>query len=202
MEPFLSEKGIAAVVEGRNLDTDQIIPGRFLKADRRQGYGGFLFHDLRFQANGAVLTDFILNREPFDQSTILVTDENFGCGSSREGAVYALQDFGIRALIGPSFGDIFRNNCLKNGIVPVQMDKAELASLRQNLSREPGARIEVDLVSERVVFPDGSVHALEIDPFWRTCLMEGVDDLELSMRYSRQIRDFIDDYQRSCPWAV
>src|SRR5690606_14229120 len=127
---------------------------------------------------------------------------NFGCGSSREGAVYALQDFGIRALIGPSFGDIFRNNCLKNGIVPVQMDKAELASLRQNLSREPGARIEVDLVSERVVFPDGSVHALEIDPFWRTCLMEGVDDLELSMRYSRQIRDFIDDYQRSCPWAV
>jgi len=202
MQPFKRVNGVAAIIPGRNIDTDQIIPGRFLKADRSKGYGNFLFHDLRFDAEGHEKPGFILNREPFREAPILVTDDNFGCGSSREGAVYALQDYGIRALIGTSFGDIFYSNCLKNGILPVRLDAELMRQLRGLLEGEEGAAIDIDLTALQVTFPDGSVHAFEVDPFWRTCLLEGVDDLQLTLRHSDQIEGFIADYSRAYPWAM
>ena len=202
MQPFKRVNGVAAVIPGSNIDTDQIIPGRFLKADRSKGYGGYLFHDLRFDAEGTEKPDFILNREPFREAPVLVTDENFGCGSSREGAVYALADFGIRALVGPSFGDIFYSNCLKNGILPVRLDGELVNQLRTALEAEPGATVDVDLAALQVVFPDGSRHAFEVDPFWRTCLLEGVDDLELTLRYTSEVDEFVAQYAGAHPWAM
>ncbi|PLC49848.1 3-isopropylmalate dehydratase small subunit [Pollutimonas subterranea] len=201
MQPFVCVKGIAAAIEGSNIDTDQIIPGRFLKANRAKGYGSFLFHDLRYGPDGATNPAFILNREPFNQASVLITDDNFGCGSSREGAVYALQDFGVRALIGPSFGDIFYNNCLKNGIVPVRLDPSLVHRLREMLVDNPGESVEVDLSELRIVFPDGSGHAFDMDPFWRTCMLKGVDDLELSLSHTEQIASFIDKYETVYPWT-
>lgn len=202
MEAFVRVKASAAVIDGPNIDTDQIIPGRFLKADRSNGYGRFLFHDLRFKEDGVVDPDFVLNREPYTQASILVTDDNFGCGSSREGAVYALYDFGVRALIGTSFGDIFYNNCLKNGIVPVRLEAEHVKDLRRQLASTPTAQVEVDLEAVQVVFPDGARHAFQIDPFWRTCLLQGVDDLELTLRHSADIEQFIAQYEQQHPWAV
>lgn len=202
MEAFVKVKSAAAIVDGANIDTDQIIPGRFLKADRSNGYGRYLFHDLRFKEDGSLIGDFVLNREPYSKATILITEENFGCGSSREGAVYALYDFGIRALIGPSFGDIFYNNCLKNGIVPVRLGAAQVDALREQLRNQPSAQVEVDLEGQVVVFPDGSSQAFEIDPFWRTCLLKGVDDLELTLSHGQDIQQFIERYEQACPWAA
>src|SRR5690606_18968864 len=127
---------------------------------------------------------------------------NFGCGSSREGAVYALADYGIKALIGPSFGDIFYSNCLKNGILPVRLDADLVNQLRTALEAEPGATVDVDLAALQVVFPDGSRHAFEVDPFWRTCLLEGVDDLELTLRYTSEVDEFVAQYAGAYPWAM
>ena len=191
MEAFVRVKAVAAIIDGPNIDTDQIIPGRFLKADRSKGYGGFLFHDLRFKEDGAIDTGFVLNREPYLKASILVTEENFGCGSSREGAVYALQDFGVRALIGTSFGDIFYNNCLKNGIVPVRLPAQHVEDLRRQLRNGAASQIEVDLERLCVVFPDGSARSFVIDPFWRSCLLQGVDDLELTLKYRADIERFV-----------
>lgn len=202
MEAFIKVKSVAAIIDGANIDTDQIIPGRFLKADRSKGYGRFLFHDLRFTEDGATIADFVLNRAPCMQASILVTEENFGCGSSREGAVYALYDFGIRALIGPSFGDIFYNNCLKNGVVPVRLEAGQVEALRVQLANQPGGQVGVDLDGRVVVFPDGSTQAFDIDPFWRTCLLQGVDDLELTLSHGQAIRQFIEDYEQTYPWAA
>lgn len=145
MQAFIKETALAAPILGRNMDTDQIIPARFLKMDRTAGYGPYLFHDLRFTQDGAERDDFILNQEPFRQSRILVTDDNFGCGSSREGAVYALHDYGIKALIGPSFGDIFYNNSLKNGLIPVKLPEDVVAKLRQDLLDGEARGITIDL---------------------------------------------------------
>lgn len=202
MEAFVRIKAAAAVIDGANIDTDQIIPGRFLKADRSEGYGRFLFHDLRFKDDGSVEPGFVLNQEPYTKASIFVTDDNFGCGSSREGAVYALHDFGVRALIGTSFGDIFYSNCLKNGIVPVRLEAADVAELRRQLANSADAPVEVDLEALQVAFPDGSRHAFEIDPFWRTCLLRGVDDLELTLGYHADISRFIETYEQCYPWAV
>lgn len=202
MEAFVRVKASAAIIDGANIDTDQIIPGRFLKADRSKGYGRFLFHDLRFKEDGTPDPEFVLNREPYTPASIFVTEDNFGCGSSREGAVYALHDFGVRALIGTSFGDIFYSNCLKNGIVPVRLEAAQVDDLRRQLAGTAGAQVEVDLQALQVVFPDGASHAFHIDPFWRTCLLQGVDDLELTLGYGSEIANFIDSYEQQYPWVV
>lgn len=201
MQVFICETGIAAPLEGRNIDTDQIVPARFLKVERGQGYKQIFFHDLRFDADGNEHADFILNQEPFRQASILVADVNFGCGSSREAAVYALADFGIRAVIAPSFGDIFYNNCLKNGIVPVCLDDAVVSDLRAYLREGKGCMVTVDLENLFVRFPDGSRHDYCIDPFWRDCLLKGVDDLELSLSYEQDIWRFEAQYYAEMPWA-
>lgn len=200
MKPFTEERGIAAPLEGRNIDTDQIVPARFLKQDRSKGYGHILFHDLRFDDQGAERPGFVLNRDPFRHATILVADENFGCGSSREAAVYALADFGIRAVIAPSFGDIFHNNCLKNGILPVRLDKSVVHGLQASLAQLPDPSVHVDLLQQQVTLPDGSRHAFSTDAFWRECLVKGVDDLALTLSYGEQVEGFVQSYYRQYPW--
>ena len=200
MQAFIKETALAAPILGRNMDTDQIIPARFLKMDRTAGYGPYLFHDLRFTQDGAERDDFILNQEPFRQSRILVTDDNFGCGSSREGAVYALHDYGIKALIGPSFGDIFYNNSLKNGLIPVKLPEDVVAKLRQDLLDGEARGITIDLGAELVTLPDVTEHALVIDPFWRECIMKGVDEVELTLSYMPEIKTFEDRYLAEMRW--
>lgn len=201
MKAFIRESGIAAPIEGRNIDTDQIVPARFLKVDRSQGYGRILFHDLRFDDKDIENPGFVLNNGPFRTARILVTDVNFGCGSSREAAAYALADFGIRAVIAPSFGDIFYNNCLKNGIVPVQLDERIVRTLRERLHGSVDRQITVDLEKLLVIFPDGSEHSYDIDPFWRDCLLQGMDDLELTLTHTQDIERFVTAYHTDMPWA-
>lgn len=201
MKPFTEVRGVAAPLEGRNIDTDQIVPARFLKQDRSKGYGHILFHDLRFDDQGAERPGFVLNRDPFRQATILVADENFGCGSSREAAVYALADFGIRAVIAPSFGDIFYNNCLKNGILPVRLEKAVVHGLQASLAQLPDPAVHVDLQQQQVTLPDDSRHGFSTDAFWRECLIKGVDDLELTLSYGQQVDNFVQSYYRQYPWT-
>ena len=200
MEPFIRLCGVAAPIEGRNIDTDQIIPARFIKADRAKGYGQFFFHDARFDAEGREKPDFVLNREPFRQAKIVVSDDNFGCGSSREGAVYALHDFGVRAVVAPSFGDIFYNNCMKNSVVPVELDRAVVTGLLEGLKSAAQPELCVDLEGLTVTLPDGSSHAFTIDAFWRECLMKGVDEIELTLGYLDRIDAFERDYRDEMTW--
>lgn len=201
MKAFIRESGVAVPVEGRNIDTDQIVPARFLKVDRSQGYGRILFHDLRFDEEGAEVPGFVLNQAPFREARILVADANFGCGSSREAAAYALADFGIRAVIAPSFGDIFYNNCLKNGIVPVQLDEETVRALRESLTRGDDREVTVDLESLQVTLPGGVRHSYVIDSFWRDCLLRGMDDLALTLTHTRDIEQFVADYHAEMPWT-
>ena len=200
MEPFIRQCGPAAPIVGRNVDTDQIIPARFLKSDRAKGYGQFLFHDARFDPDGREKPGFVLNREPFRHAPILVADDNFGCGSSREGAVYALHDFGVRAVVAPSFGDIFYNNALKNGVVPVQLPRGIVTSLIERLADGCDPTLCVDLEALAVTLPDGATHAFTLDPFWRECLVKGVDEIELTLGYLDRIEAFERDYRREMPW--
>ncbi|GHC66298.1 3-isopropylmalate dehydratase small subunit [Limoniibacter endophyticus] len=202
MKAFTKETAMAAVIPGENVDTDQIIPARFLKMDRAQGYGQFMFHDQRFDKDGKEIADFVLNREPFRHAKILVTDENFGCGSSREGAVYAMVDYGIRAVIGPSFGDIFYNNALKNGMIPVRLPAGQVDVLRCQIENGPVRDITIDLENSRVDLPDGTQAPIEIDPFWRECLLRGVDEIELTMGYLPQIEAFEKDYLSQMRWIT
>ena len=200
MQRLIRETAVAAPIEGRNIDTDQIIPARFLKFDRSGGYGQFLFHDLRFTPDGVERPDFILNRPPFRGARILVADDNFGCGSSREGAAYALRDFGVRAIIAPSFGDIFYNNCLKNALIPVRLPEDVVTRVRRDLMAEPGLEITVDLDNQSVVLPDGSRHDLKIDAFWRECIMKGLDEVALTLSYMPQIERFEEAYLKEAAW--
>ncbi len=200
MQAFTRETALAAVLPGDNVDTDQIIPARFLKFDRAGGYGQFLFHDLRFDADGGERPGFVLNRAPFDNAKVLVVGENFGCGSSREGAVYALCDFGIRAVIGPSFGDIFYNNALKNGLIPVRIPAAELDRLREAIQAGPDREVTVDLAAEQVSLPGGRTVPLPIDPFWRECIVKGLDEIELTFGYMNEIEAFERRHLARSPW--
>ena len=200
MESFVRRCGPAVPLEGRNIDTDQIIPARFLKMDRAGGYGQFFFHDARFDESGNEKPDFVLNREPFRGAPIIVTDDNFGCGSSREGAVYALHDYGVRAVIAPSFGDIFYNNCLKNGVVPVRLDREIVVGLLQSLAEGPHHELCVDLEEQAVTTPDGARYPFAIDLFWRECLMKGVDEIELTLGCLDRIEAFERDYRAAMPW--
>jgi 3-isopropylmalate/(R)-2-methylmalate dehydratase small subunit len=189
---FTSVTAIAAPYEPVNVDTDQIIPARFLKASRKEGYGRFLFHDLREDRN------FILNRAPYDQARILVANENFGCGSSREGAAYAFFDAGFRAIIAPSFGDIFFNNCLKNGIVPARLPAQTCLELRRLITQAPGTEVSVDLETQRV---DGK-HAFVVDPFFREMLLKGVDEIGLTLTMLAEVEAFERSYAAEAPWLA
>lgn len=211
MTPFITLDGIAAPIEGRNIDTDQIIPARFLKKSRGE-YADYLFYDLRVDTAHQLRPEFVLNQQVFQGASVLVCDENFGCGSSREAAVYALVDFGIRAVLAPSFGDIFYNNCLKNGVLPIVLSGEILDTLRQQLAQtattksleandSTGLKIAIDL-AERCVhcsyFPEPQ--RFDIDPFWQECLLKGVDEIALTLGYSEQIQAFEQQHRKNQPW--
>ena len=200
MQAFRRETARVAVLPGDNVDTDQIIPARFLKHDRAKGYGQFLFHDLRFDEKGQARPGFVLNE--VEDAKILVVGDNFGCGSSREGAVYALCDYGFRAVLGLSFGDIFYSNALKNGLIPVHLEPAAMDELRGALEAGPDLTITVDLEAERVILPGGTVAALPIDPFWRDCILEGLDEIGLTFGYGAEIDRFERQHLARQPWIA
>ena len=199
MQPFTTITAIAAPIDEPNIDTNQLCPTRFNKVPRGPQYAQVLFHDLRFTADGAE-KEFLLNAEPFRSAGIIVADRNFGCGSSRESAVYALYEFGIRCVIAPSFGDIFANNCGKNGLLPVVLPDAVTASIRGQLRMRPGATITVNLREQTVTDPAGEVHRFEIHPVRKKCLLEGLDDVERTRQYRAQIEAFEAAYRAERPW--
>ena len=195
MKPFRRLTGIAAPLPRTDVDTDQIIPKQFLKGVTRSGYGRHLFHDWRRAPDA----DFVLDRPEYRGACILLTGANFGCGSSREHAVWALRDFGIRAVVAPSFADIFRSNCLRNGVLPVALDGAVVARLTADVTDHPGRALTVDL--ERQVVDDGRGFRVtfEVDPFRKRCLLEGLDDIDLTLAHEDRIRTWEDARARAWP---
>lgn len=201
MRAFIRETSSAVAIPGVNCDTDQIIPGRFLKADRAEGYGQFLFHDIRRTEQGDLDPAFPLNQPDADAAAILVVEDNFGCGSSREGAVYALVDHGVRALIGPSFGDIFFNNALKNGLVPVRLTAEICDALSSHLARDPDVQVTVDLEAGELILPgDLGVHPIAINPFARDCILRGLDEIEMTFTFMEEITAFETARMASHSW--
>ncbi|HVM79336.1 MAG TPA: 3-isopropylmalate dehydratase small subunit [Stellaceae bacterium] len=190
MEPFKRLDAVALPMPVPNVDTDQIIPARFLRKPRKDGFGQYLFNDLRLDDAGKEKTDFVLNQPAYRGARVIVADKNFACGSSREHAVYALWDWGFRAAIAPSFGDIFYGNSLKNGFLPIVLSAEEVASLMAQIRLRPGAHIVVDLERREVVGPDGKPHRFEIDPFRRDCLLKGVDELDFTLGFRGEIEAF------------
>ena len=187
MTPFRIHKGIVAPLDRPNVDTDQIIPKQFLKRIERTGFGEFLFYDWRYNAKGEPEASFVLNADEYLGATILVAGKNFGCGSSREHAPWALLDYGFRAIIAPSFADIFANNCMKNGIVPVVLSESEVEELFRRTSDGQGYQVTVDLERRLVQDEQGFSASFVIDDFNRHCLMEGLDDIALTQQYEPQI---------------
>ena len=201
MKAFIRETSEVVVIPGVNCDTDQIIPGRFLKSDRAQGYGEFLFHDIRRTKEGQLDPAFPLNQTGAAAATILLVEDNFGCGSSREGAVYALVDHGIRAVIGPSFGDIFYNNALKNGLVPINLAANTCQALAAHLAKFKEAVVTVDLEANELVLPGTlGTHTLRIDAFARDCILRGLDEIEMTSTYIKQIKVFEAKRLACHPW--
>jgi 3-isopropylmalate/(R)-2-methylmalate dehydratase small subunit len=202
VEPFRRLTAVAAPLDLPNVDTDRIIPARFLRQPRSVGYGQFLFHDLRVRPDGREDPGFVLNRPPYRAARILAAAENFGCGSSREGAVWALAGYGIRAVVAPSFGDIFAENCLKNGLLPVVLPAGVVAALIRRLEAAPGATVTVDLAAQTVRGPDGLAHRFEIDPFRKEALLGGLDEIALTDRYREALTAFEARHVAEWPWAV
>ena len=200
MEPFTSLTAIAAPYYLPDLDTDKLIPHRYLRKPLAAGYRNFLFYDARFTPDGAVKADFVLHREPYNRARILVTGRNFGCGSTREGAVYALHDFGFRAIIAPSFADIFRSNCLQNGVLPVTLPVDVVEKLNAHIEQHPGATVAIDLPTQTVTTPDGLVHGFDIDPTRKQQLLAGLDDIGITLEHSALIDDFEREYRARRPW--
>ena len=190
MEAFQRLDAVALPVPRANVDTDQIVPARYLQKPRSDDFGAYLFRDLRFAKDGSENPQFILNQPPYRPARIVVAQRNFGCGSSREHAVWALYDYGVRAVIAPSFGDIFFSNSLKNGLLPIVLPEDTVASLLQAVQATPGSRIGVDLVSQTVTAPDGSQHAFQVDPFSRKCLLDGMDELDYTHTLGERIAEF------------
>ena len=200
MDKFVIFKAVAVPFDQANIDTNQLCPTRFNKVEKGPQYARVLFHDLRFDADGSEKPDFILNTAPYRRAGIIVAERNFGCGSSRESAVYALKTFGIRAIIAPSFGDIFFNNCLKNSVVPVVLDTDVCATMRAQLHVNIGAEITVDLEQQLVTDVGGEEHAFRIHPLRRRCLLEGLDDISLTTELAGLMQRFETAYRREFPW--
>lgn len=200
MEPFRVLEAVAVPIDEVNVDTNQLCPTRFNKVPCGPGYERILFHDRRFDAQGNEIADFVLNREPYRRARIIVAERNFGCGSSRESAVYALHAFGFRAVIAPSFGDIFASNCLKNGLLPVRLPAEAAAELRRQLHAQVGATIKVDLAQQTVTGPDGRAHGFDIHPLRKRCLLEGLDDITLTQRYGAEFQTFEASHRAAMPW--
>tara|TARA_B100000212_G_scaffold335265_1_gene306995 strand:+ start:141 stop:746 length:606 start_codon:yes stop_codon:yes gene_type:complete len=198
MQKFSTLKSIPAYLPIVNIDTDMIIPKQFLKTIKRTGLGKSLFFEMRYDDKGKEIGDFVLNNSPFKNSKILITGKNFGCGSSREHAPWALLDFGITCVISSSFADIFYNNCFKNGILPIILDDEKIKELSEYAKRKE--EIFVDLNKEKVVYGNNEVE-FKIDPFKKKCLLEGLDDIALSLNKSDKIENFEKDLKNKKPWV-
>ena len=200
MEPFKTLRGIAAPLPMINVDTDMTIPKQFLKTIRRSGLGAALFHEMRTRADGSPNPDFVLNQPAYSKAQILVAGANFGCGSSREHAPWALLDFGIRCVIAPSFADIFYNNCFKNGILPIALPQADVDKLMDDAERGANAIIAVDLETQEIRGPDGGCVKFDIDPFRKACLVNGWDGIALTLRQEDAITAFEQRRAQSVAW--
>jgi 3-isopropylmalate/(R)-2-methylmalate dehydratase small subunit len=200
VEPFRVLEALAVPIDEVNVDTNQLCPTRFNKVPRGPGYERILFHDRRFDAHGNEKPEFVLNQEPYRHARIIVAERNFGCGSSRESAVYALHAFGFRSVIAPSFGDIFTSNCLKNGLLPVRVPAEVAADLRRQLHAQVGATVTVDLLQQMVTGPNGQTHPFEIHPLRKRCLIEGLDDISLTQRYRDDFQAFEASHRKAMPW--
>ncbi len=201
MDKFTKLTGVAAPLPMRNVDTDMIIPKQFLKTIARTGLGKSLFFEMRFDpATGKEIADFVLNKPQYRKATILVTGDNFGCGSSREHAPWALLDFGFRCVIAPDFADIFYNNCFQNGILPIRLPQKEVDKLMDDASRGANATISVDLEKQEIRGPDGGVIKFEIDAFKKHCLLNGLDSIGLTLQKEKAISAFEETAAVSRPW--
>jgi 3-isopropylmalate/(R)-2-methylmalate dehydratase small subunit len=209
MEKFIKLDGLVAPLDRANVDTDAIIPKQFLKSIKRSGFGPNAFDEWRYMDQGEPGQDaskrpknpnFVLNQDRFQGASILLARSNFGCGSSREHAPWALQDFGFRAILAESFADIFYNNCFKNGLLPIVVPKAEMDALFGLTEHSPGYRLTVDLAAQRIVRPDGYVIPFDVDPFRKECLLNGWDDIGLTLRHAEKIREFEARRRVEQPW--
>ena len=200
MDKFVSFSGVAAPLPLINIDTDMIIPKQFLKTIKRTGLGVNLFSEMRYDAKGEVIKEFVLNKPAYKGSKILVTGDNFGCGSSREHAPWALLDFGIKVIISNSFADIFYNNCFKNGILPIVLGKEERDALMEDAKSGANARFTIELDNQEITKPDGSKVHFEIDQYKKHCLIEGLDDIALTLEKKRKIDLFEAETKQKFPW--
>ncbi len=200
MEKFTQLTGVAAPLEMTNVDTDMIIPKQYLKTIKRTGLGSGLFSELRYKEDGSENPDFVLNKPAYRKAQILVAGDNFGCGSSREHAPWALLDFGIRCVISTSFADIFYNNCFKNGILPIKVSPEDLAKLMDDAKRGANATLSIDLGAQEIRGPDGGMVKFDIDPFRKHCLMNGLDDIGLTLEKADKIAGFEAKAKAEHPW--
>ena len=200
MEKFSKIKSVAAPLPLINIDTDMIIPKQFLKTIKRSGLGKNLFDEMRYDEYGQELENFVLNKKAYRNANILVAGDNFGCGSSREHAPWALADFGIKVIISTSFADIFFNNCFKNGILPIKLEKDKRDTLMLDAEKGSNAILTVDLFDQEITRPDGSTIQFEVDSFRKHCLLNGLDDIELTMKKIKKINDFEQTYFTRMPW--
>lgn len=209
MQKFKQHTGIVAPMDRPNVDTDAIIPKQFLKSIKRSGFGPNAFDDWRYLDEGGpdidndgrrVNPDFILNQAPFDQATILVARENFGCGSSREHAVWALDDFGFRAVLAPSFADIFFNNSFKNGMLPIVLDAEVIDSIFKAIEKKPGFELAIDLEAQNIIMEGQPPIAFEVDAFRKHCLLNGLDDIALTLKNSEDIKAYEAKRSQQAPW--
>jgi len=190
MEPFRKHTGLCALLNRINVDTDQIIPKQFLKRIERTGFGEFLFNDWRYLEDGKPNPDFELNQPRFQGASILVAGDNFGCGSSREHAPWALQDYGFKVIIAPSFADIFKNNCYKNGILPIALPAKAVAEIAKQIEGKGGYTLTVDLEAQQVIEPDGTAHRFEIGDFEKQCLLNGLDEIGWTLQFDAKITEY------------
>ena len=200
MDKFITLSGIAAPLPMINVDTDMIIPKQFLKTIKRSGLGKNLFYELRYDLQGNIKNDFVLNWDPYKSAKILITGENFGCGSSREHAPWSLLDFGLRSIIAPSFADIFYNNCFKNGILPIRLDQSDVDHLMKEAENKK--TLTINLEEQSIVDESGKSTGFEIEEFKKKCLIEGLDDIGLTLKKSEAIGVYEERIQEKFPWIV
>jgi len=200
MQPFVKVTAVAAPIDRNNVDTDQILPARYLMRPRDERYGGYLFHDLKRDRDGNPVADFVLNKPHFRDARILVARRNFGCGSSREGAVFTLVDHGMRCVIAESFGDIFYNNACNNGLLPVVLGEAAVTALRAALHETPGLEITVDLEAQTVAAAGNHVWRFDIDPHRRHRLLNGLDAVDYTLGFEDEMTAFENRYRADAPW--
>ena len=200
MDKFTTVSSVAAPLPLINIDTDMIIPKQFLKTIKRSGLGKNLFDEMRYNQSGDEIDDFVLNQEKYKNTNILVAGDNFGCGSSREHAPWALLDFGIKVIISTSFADIFFNNCFKNGILPIILPKKERDLLMDDALKGSNSVLTINLENQEITRPDGSIIKFEVDKFKKKCLLDGLDDIELTMKKFEKIKSFENSYFQKFPW--